>query len=202
MKIKFFDSLPSTNKYCELLNLNEVEEFTCYCAHTQTAGIGQGDHLWHSAPGQNLTFSLVLHPTFLPARLQFRLTQALSLGITDWLHSQLSTPHSPLSIKHPNDIYLGHSKLCGTLITTRLQGQRILHAVAGIGLNLNQTEFPPELPNPISLKQITGRDYPLQASLESLLASLRARYEALRLDPDAPLSDYQKLLYNPTPTTE
>lgn len=194
--VHYFDCLPSTNRYCELLNLNEVEEFTCYCALAQTEGIGQGDHLWHSEPGKNLTFSLVLHPDFLPARLQFRLTQALSLGVADWL-GRAEGLREEVRIKSPNDVYLGTRKVCGTLITTRLQGQRICHAIAGIGLNLNQTHFPATLPNPISLRQATGRSYPLEASLEGLLHSLRARYEALRHDPDAPLLDYQRLLYQP-----
>ena len=83
--IQKLDSTESTNKYCEALDLAEVEDFTCYWALEQTAGIGQRGNHWHSAPGQNLTFSLVLHPAFLPAARQFRLTQALSLALVDQL---------------------------------------------------------------------------------------------------------------------
>ena len=82
MTIEKFDSLESTNKYCEALNLDEVEDFTCYWALEQTAGIGQRGNHWHSTPGLNLTFSLVLKPTWLPAERQFRLTQALSLALS------------------------------------------------------------------------------------------------------------------------
>ena len=90
MKIEKFDSLESTNKYCEALDLKQVEDFTCYWALEQTAGIGQKGNHWESASGQNLTFSLVLHPTFLPADRQFKLTQALSLALVDFLSTQIS----------------------------------------------------------------------------------------------------------------
>ena len=80
-----FDSLESTNKYCEALDLAEVEDFTCYWALEQTAGIGQRGNHWEAEAGRNLTFSLVLHPTFLPADRQFKLTEALSLALSDFL---------------------------------------------------------------------------------------------------------------------
>ena len=85
MTIHPFDSLESTNKYCEALDLAEVEDFTCYWALAQTAGIGQRGNHWHASPGKNLTFSLVLHPSFLPADRQFKLTEALSLALVDLL---------------------------------------------------------------------------------------------------------------------
>ena len=85
MQIVRFDSLESTNKYCEALDLAEVGDFTCYWALEQTAGIGQRGNHWEAAPGMNLTVSLVLHPAFLPADRQFKLTQALSLALSDFL---------------------------------------------------------------------------------------------------------------------
>ena len=104
MRIVKFDSLESTNKYCEALDLAQVEDFTCYWALEQTAGIGQRGNHWEAAPGQNLTFSLVLHPTFLPADRQFKLTEALSLALVDFL--SLFDPPFSTSIKWPNDIYV------------------------------------------------------------------------------------------------
>ena len=85
MKINKFDTLESTNKHCEALDLEMVEDFTCFWALEQTDGIGQRGNHWESAAGQNLTFSLVLKPTFLAAERQFLLTQALSLAVTDFL---------------------------------------------------------------------------------------------------------------------
>ena len=186
--IQKLDSTESTNKYCEALDLAEVEDFTCYWALEQTAGIGQRGNHWHSAPGQNLTFSLVLHPAFLPAARQFRLTQALSLGIKDFIESIVSI--DPIvtiaSIKWPNDIYVDGHKICGTLVSTRLQGNAIASAVCGIGLNVNERDFPSWVPHPTSLSLLTGQNYALEPLLRQLLACIEKRYNDLRtgLDPE------------------
>lgn len=184
MTIHPFDSLESTNKYCEALDLAEVEDFTCYWALAQTAGIGQRGNHWEAAPGKNLTFSLVLHPSFLPADRQFKLTEALSLALVDLL----STLHFPLStfIKWANDIYVDGHKICGTLVSTRLQGSAIASAVCGIGLNVNQTVFPDWVPNPTSLSLLNGQTFELEPLLQRLLSYIEARYNALKsgLDPE------------------
>ena len=178
MKVLKFDSLESTNKYCEALDLTQVEDFTCYWALEQNAGIGQRGNHWTSEPQQNLTFSLVLHPTFLPADRQFKLTEALSLALVDFL-SPLTSHLSP-SIKWPNDIYVDGHKICGTLVSTRLQGSAIASAVCGIGLNVNQTVFPDWVPNPTSLCLLTGREYELEPLLHQLLLCIERRYTDLK----------------------
>ena len=151
--------MESTNKYCEALDLAEVEDFTCYWALEQTAGIGQRGNHWHSAPGQNLTFSLVLHPAFLPAARQFYLTQALSLALVDLLST--FNLHFSIQIKWPNDIYVDGHKICGTLVSTRLQGNAIASAVCGIGLNVNERDFPSWVPHPTSISLLTAQNYAL-----------------------------------------
>ena len=193
MQIVRLDSVESTNRYCEALDLVQVEDFTCYWALEQTAGIGQRGNHWASALGMNLTFSLVLHPTFLPADRQFRLTQALSLAVTDAL-SPFSFHLSP-SIKWPNDIYVGGRKICGTLVSTRLAGPQIASAVCGIGLNVNQTVFPDWVPNPTSLALLTGRKHDLEPLLRQLLRCIEARYNDLRASND-PEPEYLKHLMN------
>ena len=182
MQIVRFDSLESTNKYCEALDLNEVEDFTCYWALKQTAGIGQRGNHWESASGENLTFSLVLHPSFLPADRQFMLTEALSLAICDFL----STFHFPFStfIKWPNDIYVDGKKICGTLTSTRLVGNGIAFAVCGIGLNVNQREFPDWVPNPTSVSLLTGERHDLEPLLWQLLVCIEKRYNELKSGQD------------------
>ena len=207
MQIIRLDSVESTNKYCEALNLAEVEDFTCYWALAQTAGIGQRGNHWHSAPGENLTFSLVLHPSWLPADRQFRLTQALSLAVTDFLSAlPLRQGESPkgkgVGIKWPNDIYVGDHKICGTLVSTHLSTQAITQshnhaiittAIAGIGLNINETVFPDWVPNPTSLRLLTGRSYDLEETLHTLLLCIERRYQALHDDADFE-SEYLALL--------
>lgn len=178
MTIHTFDSLESTNKYCEALDLERVEDFACFRALRQTAGIGQRGNHWTSEPYQNLTFSLVLHPTFLPASHQFALTQALSLALTDYLSSCL--PAVASFIKWPNDIYVAPAaKICGILVSTRLHGSAIGSAVCGVGLNVNQRQFPDWVPNPTSMGLLAGRVFDTEVVLGNLLECLRSRYDGL-----------------------
>lgn len=176
--IRWFDSLESTNNYCKLLDLNTVEEFTVICARSQTAGIGQQGNHWASEPGKNLTFSLILKPTFLRAADQYSLTMAIALAIADTLDLLISNPKNDqfapsgrvrfsqrnqfapsgrIQIKWPNDIYVGtpseqhYRKICGILVTNQLSGSHIATSICGIGLNVNQTCFPSWVPNPTSL---------------------------------------------------
>lgn len=176
--IHYFESLPSTNQYCELLDLSQVEEFACYCAYTQTHGIGQRGNHWEAEPRQNLTFTLVLHPEFLSVSHQFALTQVLSLGVAEWLQRQL--PSHKVYIKWPNDIYVEDNKICGILVSLRVQQEKIVSALCGIGLNLNQEQFSDWIPNPVSLKQLTSIQYSIESSLEEILASIQERYDQLR----------------------
>lgn len=220
MKIITLASVESTNRYCEFLDLSEVEELTCYRALEQTAGIGQSltntasdaeggrrHNQWFSGlAGENLAVSIVLKPTFLPAAAQFRLTQALSLAICDFL-SGLDI-RKPIQIKWPNDIYVAGNKICGTLISTRLcQSPQSLDnndshaaavistAICGIGLNVNQTSFPAWVPNPTSVALLTGRRHDCAVLLHGLLEACRRRYQELR-DGCDPTSEYLARLMN------
>jgi len=187
----------STNRYCETLDLQRVDDFTCYWALEQTAGIGQRGNHWESAPGENLTFSLVLHPTFLPAASQFRLTQALSLGVADFLEegadglddfkglkgfkgSKGSKDIKETLVKWPNDVYVGGGKICGMLVSNRLQGDVLDTAICGIGLNVNQRRFPEWVPHPTSLALLTGEKHDLEPTLLALLGHIGRRYDELR----------------------
>lgn len=180
-------SLPkvdSTNRYCEALDLVQVEDFTCYWALEQTAGIGQRGNHWASAPGENLTFSLVLKPDWLPAAEQFRLTEALSLGVVDCLNGPKDFKGFKAIVKWPNDVYVDGRKICGMLVSNRLAGERIAAAVCGIGINVNQREFPEWVPHPTSLALLTGETYAPGSLLERLLECIRRRYDELRSGKD------------------
>lgn len=190
MNIQMFDALASTNQYCELLNLSEVEEFTVIVARRQTAGIGQRGNHWEAEPGKNLTFSLVLKPVFLPIADQYQLTKAVSLGVADWLTPLVPQGEGRVRIKWPNDIYVDDRKICGMLITNRVTGDRLSASIVGIGMNINQRVFPDWVPNPTSLSLLTGREWPLEEMLAGLLSAIRRRYEELHREPlgvlDAP----------------
>ena len=190
-----FDALASTNQYCELLDLSSVEEFTVVWAHRQTAGIGQRGNHWESEPDANLTFSLILKPTFLEAGSTFRITQAVSLGISDLLQELL--PDHATRIKWPNDLLVDGKKICGTLITSKIQGNVVASAICGIGLNINQIQFPEWIPNPTSVSLLSGQHHALQPLLHQLLQCIRLRYSQLHDGDGSALdADYLQRLYN------
>lgn len=199
MQIIRLDSVESTNRYCELLDPAEVEEFTCFWALEQTAGVGQRGNAWVSgARGENLTFSVLLKPEFLPAAEQFRLTQAISLAISDWLRPLLPEG-CPVLVKWPNDIYADGGKICGTLISCRLIGTTIGSAVCGIGLNINQTDFPAWVPHPTSVALLTDRQHDTAALLPSLLEAIGVRYDQLRSGIDHSAEYLSRLMNLGTP---
>ena len=173
----------STNRYlqqlCQETGNNKVEEFTTVCADYQTAGKGQRGNSWEAAKGANLLFSFVCYPTFVPIRQQFVLSQLISLGIKETLDEYCSD----ISIKWPNDIYWKEKKICGILIENDLQGNSIGRCISGIGLNINQEVFLSDAPNPISLKQITGKHYQRETILEKVMQRIEQSYQKLKEEP-------------------
>ena len=173
----------STNRYlqqlCQEAGNNKVEEFTTVCADYQTAGKGQRGNSWEAAKGANLLFSFVCYPTFVPIRQQFVLSQLISLGIKETLDEYCSD----ISIKWPNDIYWKEKKICGILIENDLQGNSIGRCISGIGLNINQEVFLSDAPNPISLKQITGKHYQRETILEKVVQRIEQSYQKLKEEP-------------------
>ena len=123
-------------------------------ADYQTAGRGQGTNSWESERGQNLTCSLGFSPDGVKASRQYILSMAIAVALTETL---AGLPH-PVSIKWPNDIYVGDKKICGILIENMLKGEHIRHCIIGIGLNINQKRFVSDAPNPTSMALESGHD--------------------------------------------
>ena len=144
--IIWLDEVDSTNNEAKR-RLPDVDNLSVVSAMAQTAGRGQGDHTWHSRPGENLLFSILLkEPEVLPAE-QKKISDAIAQSVV-----QLLERHGIEAwIKPPNDIWVGDRKICGILIEHSLRAGRILWTVIGIGLNVNQTSFPEDLPNPTSM---------------------------------------------------
>ena len=173
------NQLDSTNTFLKdmLSNSKPVPEGTVIMADAQTAGRGQHQNKWHSQPGKNLTFSILLKPSFLSVLSQFDLVRAVSLGVINGLKA---LPARSLKIKWPNDIYFNDKKLGGILIENMVQGGMIRNSIIGIGLNINQEHFPPEVPNPVSVKQILQTDCDLKALLAEICSSIEACYLQLK----------------------
>lgn len=160
----------------ELCTRQCVPELTTVTADFQTSGRGQRGNSWESEEKKNLLFSFVLYPTFLEARNQFLLSQAVSLAVKE----ELDTYTDGISIKWPNDIYWKEKKICGMLIENDLTGTRITQSIAGIGINVNQEVFRSPAPNPVSLKQITEKEYHPATLLEGIMQRMKENYLSLQ----------------------
>ena len=155
-----------------------LDNLSIIAAREQTAGRGQGTHTWFSTPGRNLTFSILYRfggAYALAASDAILITQVTTLAIRDYLLGHGVRAR----IKWPNDIWVEDRKICGILIENTLESGMVRESIVGIGLNLNETGWPPELPNPVSLRELTGREYAPDAELTALEKEIRRRFGLL-----------------------
>jgi BirA family biotin operon repressor/biotin-[acetyl-CoA-carboxylase] ligase len=172
----YFKTLTSTNNVAsELLRKKELPEGSVIYTDFQTAGKGQPGKKWESEAGKNLLFSVILYPLSVSPMEQFLLSMTISLGLCDFIKKYCEGS----KIKWPNDIYIKNDKIAGILIENTIIDDRIDSSVAGIGLNINQMKFPPGIPNPVSLKLLTGREFDTGKCLKELLSDLDNRYKQL-----------------------
>ena len=174
--IKWLDTVESTQD--EVLRASaSLGNLDVIAAREQTAGRGQRGNRWSSARGENLTFSMLLRfggdgfPP-LPAACQFVISEATTLAVSSFLE-RLGVG---VRIKWPNDLYVGDRKICGMLIENSLACGRLSRSIVGIGLNLNQTVFPPALLNPTSVRRQCGISLDPEAALEDLHALLAEEF--------------------------
>ncbi len=192
-EIIFLNNVVSTNiTAADYIRSGVTREGMVIRAGFQSAGKGQQGNRWESEDGKNLLFSIILFPSILEATEQFLLCEFISLGICDYLKTIISG----CKIKWPNDIYARDDKIAGILIENSISGNAITSSVAGIGLNINQEFFPEWIPNPVSLKMITGIEYDIDLCLQGLLKCLDTRYKKLITGEwDQIRDDYVALLY-------
>lgn len=169
--------------------------FTLVVADNQTAGRGQQGNSWETERGKNLTFTLLCHPLFLKASHQFLLSQCMALAIWQTLSQRVEG----VSIKWPNDIYVGDKKISGTLIECDLQGKSISNCLIGVGININQTLFRSDAPNPTSLQLLTGQGHDREAVLAGILSAFQAGYAMLQEGHEEEVrQEYMRHLYRRT----
>jgi BirA family transcriptional regulator, biotin operon repressor / biotin---[acetyl-CoA-carboxylase] ligase len=182
----------STNTLAsELCQLTSAMEGTIVITDNQTKGRGQRGNSWLSDPHKNLTFSLIVLPTFLRPIDQFNLTIAISLALRDFLTHRIS---GDINIKWPNDILINGKKVCGILIENTLSRDTIHYSIVGIGLNVNQDSF--LLETATSMKAIALHDFNLSDEWSLLCEFLERRYLQLRAGRIEELkSDYLSCLF-------
>lgn len=152
----------STNTLLKELIAKGQEPKFIYAGY-QTAGRGQTGNSWESEEGKNLLCSILLPPD---KNLYF-LNIAVGVAILRLLGEDFT-------IKWPNDIYYGDKKVAGILVENAIIGNEVKYSIAGIGLNVNQTAFRSDAPNPVSLKQITGKEYDVDALMQRLYEAIQA----------------------------
>ena len=165
-EIVHIDETDSTNQWMKH-HLSDTD--FCVVADYQTAGRGCGSNTWESERGQNLLFSVLLHPLSVPASKQFHISMAVSVAISEALEQYIGD----VSIKWPNDIYWRNGKICGILIEQTLKGTAIRECIVGVGLNVNQRAFHSSAPNPVSLWQISGQPTDRMLLLNDILQRLK-----------------------------
>ena len=153
--IVVLNAIESTNNYASQLVSDKPEECTVVLAQFQHKGRGQQGNYWESERGKNLLMSMILYPGFLPADKQFYISKIVSLALTEVLDAEVGQ----VAIKWPNDMYIGTKKVAGILIENAIKGFHLDHSIVGIGVNLNQETFVSDAPNPVSLKQLTQKEY-------------------------------------------
>ena len=161
----------------------------------QQKGKGQRGKTWEAAKDQSLALSILIKPDFLTVQQQFLLSAMIALGTRAWLASQVATDQ--FRIKWPNDLYWNHQKIGGILIENIVtSGGEWNWAIVGIGINLNQDQFPSDLPNPVSLFQLNGKKSEPATAAKSLCASLSDFFQsAMNKDEQKILEQYQQFLY-------
>ena len=196
MNIISLEITNSTNDYLkELTHRQVLEEGTVVVTRSQTAGKGQRGNAWESEAGKNITCSILLYPSFLPVQRIFLLSEVIALSVKEMLDAYTDR----ITVKWPNDVYFEERKIAGILIENELMGNRYDLSVAGIGLNINQEYFLSDAPNPVSLKQITGKDYDTGALLKELVRNILYRYEQLKSGDAADIiRTYHNALYRKT----
>ena len=169
-------TIDSTNIYAMAqIKAGLAKSGSCFRADYQTHGKGQHGRIWESSKGQNILCSYILEleklddlKKWTPTD-QIGFSAAIALGIRAFFEAHTN---GDTKIKRPNDIYWRDRKAGGILIENLLKGTAWTWTVIGIGININQTVFSPEAPNPVSLKQITGLDWDILSLQEALSKAL------------------------------
>lgn len=182
------ESVSSTNDWAASMSGNALDH-SVFLAENQKMGKGRLGRTWESSDGGGLFLSVLEYP-LLPPRQVMKLTLCAAMAVCRGI--QDVTGFTP-GIKWPNDIVLKGKKVCGILSEMRAEGERIVHVVIGIGVNVNQTKFPEELIGiATSLRLITGKEWD-KNQLVAAICNRLDEYEAFLNDNSFPIEEYRSL---------
>lgn len=175
-----FDTLASTSSALAT-DADHLNHGDVYVTDCQSAGRGQRGNSWEAEPGLNLTFSILLRPRTVVASQAFAVSMLTAMSIADVIEAHIG---KPVSIKWPNDIYVGDRKICGILIENTFTGINVERSIVGTGINVNQQQFVSDAPNPVSMVSLTGREYDLETLLAEVADRIIKDFDAYESAPD------------------
>lgn len=186
------ETIDSTNNYAmQLIDADTAQEGLTITAREQTAGKGQRGRIWKSPAGQNLMMSMIVVPR-MPLEAQFIFNATVTLAIADAL--QYLNEQWSVAIKWPNDILINDKKAGGILIENVLRGNQWTYAIVGLGLNVLQAGFPPDLPHATSLYIQAGKIYEIPCLLKAIREKILV-YLYGTLSPEEVMAGYNDYLY-------
>jgi BirA family biotin operon repressor/biotin-[acetyl-CoA-carboxylase] ligase len=186
-------TIDSTNNYAmQKAHEGLASHGTVYITEHQTAGKGQRNKSWAVNPGENITMSCVIEPKGPNTGRPFLLSAAIGLACRDFFNDYTN---GDTTIKWPNDVYWRDRKAGGILIENIYRASTWQFAIAGMGININQTLFPAHLPNAVSLKQVTGRHHNRVELARELCNRLDHRYQQFLENGDQLMEEYNNNLY-------
>lgn len=197
------ETLASTNDYAREYSAHIMPDsghLTVITARQQTKGRGQQGNSWESEDGKNLLFSILCHPLYIKAHEQYVISAAIALAVSASVKESLGAPYSDcISIKWPNDIYYNEKKMGGILIENDLSGSSIQNCIIGVGIDVNQTVFTSNAPNPVSMANIGGKEYSCTDLLNKIITQFNTFLEMLETDSENAkeqiFADYMKILF-------
>jgi len=186
-------TVDSTNIYAmQQVHARMTKHGTVYFAHEQTQGKGQRGRSWSSRKAENIILSVVYEPLSINPSSAFLLSSAVALACYRFCKVHTG---DEMSIKWPNDLYWRDRKAGGILIENLVRGNQWEFAIAGIGLNINQVSFPAELPNPVSFRQITGKEFQVLQLARELCRHLQESWRLMIEFPEKIALEYNQALY-------
>ncbi|MDQ8014179.1 MAG: biotin--[acetyl-CoA-carboxylase] ligase [Flavobacterium nitrogenifigens] len=192
MKLIKLDAIDSTNDFLKALaSQDELENFTTVTAENQTKGKGQVGGVWKTEAGKNLTMSVLVKDFLFSNDEVFNLSLVVSLSVAEVLKT-LNIPD--IYIKWPNDILSYNKKLVGILIENTLKSDGRIVSVAGIGINVNQTDFN-ELPTASSMSVIAGKSFDKEELAILIVEKLKEKIQLWNTSAKVFWDDYFNFLF-------
>lgn len=177
----------------QAVHRGDAQHGSAWFAMEQTAGRGQRGKTWFTEPGENIILSVVIDPVRYAISKPFVLNWCFSLAACELFDKYTM---GGTTIKWPNDIYWRDRKAAGILIENVYRGDNWAYSVAGMGMNINQVNFPETTRKPVSLKQITGKDFNPLDLCDVFFELLEKQLELLRKKgANAVLETYNRNLF-------